>query len=100
MKQGKPLNEYPSGRLPELLKACVSGSFGIKPLKDLLMYRGFVLKDEDAARSLISFGIEKRCLRNTSLRDSEDIWISRLKASGKPDLLAWYRKLKKKYPRE
>jgi len=108
-RSGSPLSDYPAGRLPELIRACRSSGFSIASMKNLLLYRAFIWKDAETAAALIRFGIEYRCLKNTSVgpktTSSEDVWASRLKSiaindSQRPEacrreaMLKFYKKLK------
>ncbi|MDC7226469.1 MAG: PD-(D/E)XK nuclease family protein [Spirochaetales bacterium] len=76
---GKPLSEYPAGRLPGLIRSCWSSGFSITSMKELLLYRAFVWKESETAEDLIRFGIENRCLKNLSRMPSGDVWAARLK---------------------
>ena len=87
------LSEHPAGRLPELVRACRMSGFSLSSMKNLLMFRAFIWKNAEAAASLVRFGIENRCIKNTSDRPSGDEWAKRLKVSG-GSLYAFYTGLK------
>ena len=104
-RSGKPLSGYPAGRLPELLRACRNSSYSLTSMKDLLMFRAFVWKEADTAAALVRFGIENRCLKNTSPRPQGDVWANRLKSiwindaelppqCSRKAMLEFYRKLR------
>ncbi len=92
-RSGKPLSEHPAGRLPELVRACRMSGFSLSSMKNLLMFRAFIWKNAEAAASLVRFGIENRCIKNTSDRPSGDEWAKRLKVSG-GSLYSFYTGLK------
>ena len=95
-RKGKPLSEYPAGRLPELLRACRMGGYSIGTMKNLLLYRAFIWKDSRTVSALIRFGIENRCLKNTSPGKDGDIWAQRLWAAKETNLLDFYKRLRKR----
>ena len=103
LRGGKPLSEYPAGRLPGLLRACKIGGYSLATVKKLLLDRAFVWKEAETASALVRFGIENRCIRNFSPAPSGDVWVQRLKSYrrnssegsvSKQDLLGFYRKLR------
>ena len=93
-RSGKTLGEYPAGRLAELIRACRTSGYSISSMKNLLLYRAFIWKESETAAGLVRFGIENRCLKNTSPGKSGDVWALRLKAAGENRLLGFYNKLK------
>lgn len=93
-RQGMPLSDYPAGRLPELIRECRQSGYSINSMKGLLLFRAFNWKEAGLAAALISFGIENRCLKNTASSVYGDVWAARLKAAGRNELLAFYRKLR------
>jgi RecB family exonuclease len=95
-RQGQPLSDYPAGRLPELIRECRQSGYSIGSMKSLLIFRAFNWKDSTLVSSLIKFGIENRCLKNTASSVYGDVWASRLKAAGKRELLDFYRRLRKR----
>ena len=104
-RKGKPLAAYPAGRLPELLRACRNSDYSITSMKNLLLYRAFIWQEANTAAALIRFGIENRCLKNTSSGPSGDVWAKRLRTIAsnsekipescrRDAMLAFYRKLR------
>ncbi len=93
-RSGKPLAEYPAGRLPEFIRSCSSSGYNIESMKNLLLYRAFRWRDTKNASDLIRFGITNRCLKNTSASKEGDVWADRLKAAKNLKLGNFYRGLK------
>jgi len=98
-RMGKPLAEYPPGRLFSLIKECGDDSFSLESLKALLMHRGFPWRDRALAERLIRFGAENYCLRNTGPLPGDDLWETmfsfQIKDPGVEDLRLFYRSLRR-----
>lgn len=98
-RMGRPLGEYPPGRLFTLIKECGDDSFSLESLKALLMHRGFPWRDRALAEKLIRFGAENYCLRNTGPRPGDDLWETmfsfHIKDPGVEALRQFYRSLRK-----
>ena len=99
-RSGKPLGEYPAGRLPSLLRGCRGSGYSLESMKNLLLNRAFIWKEADTAAALIRFGIENRCLKNTSAGPDGDVWGNRLRSVKTADtekrreITSFYRKLR------
>ena len=93
-RSGRPLSEYPAGRLPSLVRECRQSGYSLASLKNLLLFRAFNWKESGTAAALVRFGIENRCLKNTASSIYGDVWAKRLKAAGEAGLLAFYRRLR------
>lgn len=95
-RSGRPLADYPAGRLPELIRNCRTSMYSIDAMKGLLLFKAFNWKDPGAASALVRFGIEHRCLKNTSAAPSGDEWAKRLSRGRQYNLLDFYTNLKKR----
>ncbi len=96
IRQGRPLSEYPAGRLFSALAACETDGFSLEALKRLLLDRALPWRDRDAASGLVRFGIEFHCDGAYRASDrSVDLWEANLKRTGGGPLLAFYSSLRR-----
>lgn len=93
-RSGKPISEYPAGRLPLLLLECQNSNFSLNSMKNLLLFQAFNWKEASKIKQLIRFGIEHRCLKNTGTKKNEDEWEKRLSLAKEFSLLKFYKTLK------
>jgi len=95
-RQGRPLADFPAGRLPQLIRECRQSGYSIASLKGLLLFKAFNWKDGLLSSLLVRFGIENRCLKNTASSVYGDVWAARLTAAKESELLSFYRRLRKR----
>ena len=94
VRQGRPLLDYPVGRLWKGVRDCAAKGYSITDMKGLLLDRAVPWKDPETARSLARFGIDHRCYRDYPDGDRiRATWKERLKASGTDAQISFFRNL-------
>ncbi len=93
IRSGKPLANYPGGRLFSNILDCYTEKFSFASLKNLILDPVFPWRDPVAAEQLIDFGIKNNCL---CTYDDMDIWEHAFKNTQKEERARdLYTKLKK-----
>ena len=95
-RQGRPLSEYPAGRLFAAIGACDADCYSLESVKALLLDRAIPWRDGAGLQKLVRFGIEHQCLRpfaeGGALRDP---WRFHLERLGEHSLLSLYSRLRR-----
>ncbi len=74
-RKGRPLTEYPAGRLFSALAACRSTRWSYRALKDLLLEGAYPWKARSRIDSLLDFGLRFRCVSGFPENGKEiDVW--------------------------
>jgi RecB family exonuclease len=75
IRQGRPLTEYPGGRIFAALAACPAGRWSFQSLKNLLLDKAFPWKDTQLIDGLMDFGLRYRCVSGFIERGRVvDVW--------------------------
>ena len=95
-RQGRPLSEYPAGRLFTAVGACEAEGYSLDSVKALLLDRAIPWRDGAALQELVRFGIEQQCLRPfTEGGVLRDPWRFHLERLGERRLLSLYTRLRR-----
>ncbi|MDR1388596.1 MAG: PD-(D/E)XK nuclease family protein [Treponema sp.] len=96
---GRPLGEYPAGRLFSLLNKCIVNDFSFDALKTLLLDTSIPWRFSQKNTALVDFGILNHCVssyRNSSGK-TVDSWNEALEKNGRePGLREYYNTLREK----
>lgn len=104
LRQGRPLTEYPGGRIFAALAACPAGKWSFQSLKNLLLDKAFPWKDAPLIDGLMDFGLRYRCVSGfIEGRHEIDVWERTLEGHLKQEcngipvfkLANFYERLKK-----
>ncbi len=95
-RQGRPLSEYPAGRLFAAIGACEAEGYSLESVKALLLDRAIPWRDGAALQELVGFGIENQCLRPFADGGTvRDPWRFHLERLGERRLLSFYSRLRR-----
>ncbi len=91
VKEGRPVSEYPGGRIFRMLSECSKTGFSSTAMKQLLLNGAVPWKEEKKSQALVLFGIKNHCFRNYYKKGKEvDLWEKALRNGGDHDLLKYY----------
>jgi hypothetical protein len=90
-RSGKPLADYGTGKLFNLISSCVSNNFSFTALKPLLLNERLPWSQPALNKALIKFGVLNNCV--SAYRDKGkqvDIWVEAFKTAPREDRLRQY----------
>ncbi|MDR2486177.1 MAG: PD-(D/E)XK nuclease family protein [Treponema sp.] len=95
LRHGRPLTEYPGGRVFAALAACPGTKWSFRSLKNLLLDKAFPWKDTLLINALMDFGLRYRCVSGfTQGRQEIDVWERTFEYHPVSEIADFYKKLK------
>jgi RecB family exonuclease len=96
IRGGRPLSEYPAGRLFSQIEELTGEDFSYRALANFFLNPAYPFTRRAPGRDLLSFGRRHSCfIAHERGPDSRDVWEEKLTKAGDQDLLRFYRQFKK-----